>query len=83
VAGEKEEALKILCDLEETSRRRHVSPYWLSMVRTALGDHDAAFALLREGIEERDVWMVWLKVEPRLDPLRSDPRFPSLIAKLS
>jgi TolB-like protein/Tfp pilus assembly protein PilF len=83
VAGQKEEALKILCDLEETSRRRHVSPYWLSMVHTALGDHDAAFALLREGIEERDVWMVWLKVEPRLDPLRSDPRFPSLIAKLS
>jgi TolB-like protein/Tfp pilus assembly protein PilF len=78
-AGQKDEARKLLRDIEETSHRRHVSPYWLSIVYTALEDYDTAFALLSKGIEERDVWMVWLKVEPRFDPLRPDPRFDSLL----
>jgi len=51
-------------------------------VHAALGDRDSAFALLEKGIEERDVWMVWLKVEPRFDPLRGDERFRGLLRRV-
>jgi Tfp pilus assembly protein PilF len=82
VSGATGEALTILHDLNEISKRRHVSPYWLSLVYTALGDHGAAFDLLNRAIEERDVWMVWLNVEPRFDPLRTDGRFKDLLRTL-
>lgn len=81
-SGATGEAQKILHDLTDISKRRHVSPYWLSLVHTALGDHDAAFDLLHRGIEERDVWMVWLNVEPRFDALRADGRFKDLLRSL-
>jgi TolB-like protein/Flp pilus assembly protein TadD len=78
-AGQTGEALKLLNELEETSKRRHVSPCWPALMHTALGNRRAAFECLERGVKERDVWMVWLKVEPRFDPLRSDGRFDELL----
>ncbi|MDQ5837736.1 MAG: hypothetical protein M3379_13245, partial [Acidobacteriota bacterium] len=40
---------------------------------------DAALEWLERAYAERDVWLVWLKVDPRLDPLRSDARFRNLL----
>ena len=45
----------------------------------ALDEKEAAFEGLERGVATRDQWMVWLKVDPMLDPLRSEPRFPSLL----
>jgi len=81
-AGQTSEALKALHELEETSQQRHVSPYWLSLVHTALGNRRAALEWLERGVEERDVWMIWLKVEPRFDPLRSDLRFHEVLRRI-
>jgi tetratricopeptide (TPR) repeat protein len=81
-AGQTSDALKLLHRLQETSRERHVSPYWLSLVHMALGERGAALEWLERGIEERDVWMIWLKVEPRFDPLRSEGRFHELLQRI-
>ena len=61
---------------------RHVSPYHFAIVHTALGETDEAFARLEEAYAMRSEALVWLKVDPRLDPLRSDPRFIGLLQRV-
>ncbi len=59
--------------------RRYVSAYDLAVIHIGLGDTEAALDLLQRGYEERTHWMALLQVEPRLDPLRSHPRFVRLL----
>jgi len=47
-----------------------------------LGDKNRAFEWLERTYAERSPKLVYLKVEPQLDPLRSDPRFGTLMAKM-
>ena len=82
-AGQPGEAEAILGELGQMSRERYVSPYWLSIVYAGLGEDDRVFECLREGLDSRDVWMVWLKVEPRFDRLRSEARFDALLRSMA
>ena len=52
------------------------------MVHMALGDKNQAFQLLDRCYEERSPWLVWLKTDPALDPLRSDPRYADLLRRM-
>jgi tetratricopeptide (TPR) repeat protein len=81
--GRKSEALKVLDQLKELSKRRYVSAYWIAQIYAALGEKEQAFEWLRKAYEERSVWMVYLKVDPGLDPLRSDPRFQELVRRMN
>jgi DNA-binding winged helix-turn-helix (wHTH) protein/Flp pilus assembly protein TadD len=76
IAGRRAEAEALM------SRSRNVSRYWLALVHTALGESDAAFESLHEACENREAWLVWLKVEPRYDPLREDARFDRLLRRI-
>jgi len=67
--------------LEETGDGP-VSFYSLAGVHAALGDNDKAFEFLRRALDERDLQMVSLKVDPTLDPLRDDSRFVNLIREV-
>lgn len=80
--GNRDEALQLLHELEQISAHRRVSPYWMSMVHAALGSNDAAFEWLEKALEQQDVWLAWLKIEPRFDPLRFDPRFRQALQRL-
>ena len=64
------------------SRRRFVSPMALARVYSGLGDKEQVFAQLERGLAERDPLMTWLKVDPRLDLIRSDPRYRDLLARM-
>jgi hypothetical protein len=68
--------------LTAMSGNRWVDPFDLSMVYVGLGDRDRALELLRKAWLERSPGLVFLKVEPMLDPLRSDPRFKALLREL-
>jgi DNA-binding winged helix-turn-helix (wHTH) protein/Flp pilus assembly protein TadD len=81
-SGRQAEARRILGELRAISQQRSVSRYWISLIHAALGETDAALEDLNRGIKERDVWMVWLGVEPRFDSLRGDERFRRSILKL-
>jgi hypothetical protein len=47
-----------------------------------LGEKDKAFTELNQAYQNHEYFLVWLKVDPRLDPLRSDPRFEDLLRRV-
>jgi serine/threonine-protein kinase len=75
-------ARALLADLEQRARSRYVSPVPFTMLHAALGERDAAFAALERAHTERRGWMVYLRVEPFLDPLRDDPRFADWLVQM-
>ena len=82
VSGRTREARHTLADLLDRSKKTYVSPFDIAIVYTGLGDHDQAFAWLDKAYDERTRPMLSLKVNPRLDPLRSDPRFAILMQRM-
>jgi TolB-like protein/Flp pilus assembly protein TadD len=81
LSGKRAEALKVVKELGELSSRKYVSPYHVAIIHAALGDRDNAFALLNQAYEEQAEWMIYLGVDPRLDPLRGDPGFSELLRR--
>lgn len=79
-ANRRAEAQELLEKLERLAEQQYVSPYERALIYLSQGDHELAFAWFEEALAQRDPWLVWLKVEPRLDPLRADPRFARLLA---
>ncbi len=81
--GKREEAEKSLNKLIERSEKTYVSSSGLAKNFGILGDFDRAFSLLEKAYSERDVGLQLLKVDPRFDPLRSDPRFRALLKRMN
>jgi len=82
IAGNREKALAYLDALREQAKERYVSPYDIALVHAALGETNAALDELQAAREDRSAWMVFLNVDPRLDPLRREPRFAELAKAL-
>ncbi|HEV2884573.1 MAG TPA: protein kinase [Pyrinomonadaceae bacterium] len=82
VSGKRQEALDIVEHLKKLAKQSYVSPYFLANLYTALGNFDEAFKWLERAYESRDEWLIWLGTEPKLDPLRSDPRFEDLLRRV-
>jgi DNA-binding NtrC family response regulator/TolB-like protein len=81
-AGRRNDAIKKLDELRQLDSQGYVPPYWIALVHAGLGDKDAALEQLERAYEDRDVWLVWLKREPRFDVLRSDPRLEPLLRRV-
>jgi serine/threonine protein kinase/Tfp pilus assembly protein PilF len=82
VAGDVPEAQKVLDELKTQSVGAYVSSYSIAEVYVGLGDNDQAFEWLQKAYEERSRALVFLRVEPRLDPVRSDPRYADLLHRM-
>jgi tetratricopeptide (TPR) repeat protein len=82
VSGKRAEALDMLDQLMKRSKQSYVSPYFIALIYTGLGDKDQTFAWLEKAYEERFPYLVLLKVEPVFDSLRSDPRFQDLLRRV-
>ena len=81
-AGRKGEARGVLRDLTSRSGRRYVSPYLVATIHAGLGENERALAWLERAYEERDYLLVMLRIDPRLDGLRPDPRFRDLLRRV-
>lgn len=77
--GKGEEARAILPKLEERVAKDGLGRYEIALIYSGLGDKDQAFAWLEKSVTARDKGLTYLKIDPCLDPLRDDPRFPDLI----
>lgn len=83
VSGNKPEAIKIHDQLEALSKQRYVSAYSFALVYLGLGQKDEALRCLEKAYQDRaGDSLRFIKVEPLLDPLRGDPRFEALVAKI-
>jgi len=82
LAGNVAEARKALRTLEQLQRTRFVPDMYLAAIHVGLGEKGEAFRLLDSAYRQRIDRLVYLKVEPLADPLRSDPRFQQLLNKI-
>lgn len=72
----------MLDELRESAGERYVSPFDLALIHAGLEEADEALEWLEKAYEERNQWLSWLKVEPRLDVLRTDARFVDLVRRV-
>lgn len=82
-SGNEAEARKVIDELSEQAKERFVPPYYFALIYNGLGDTDKAIAWLERGFEQRDSKMVFLKVEPKWNNLRSEPRFIDLLKRMN
>jgi TolB-like protein len=80
-AGRRDEARATLARINKIAAGRYVSPFMLATVYCALNDKEQAFAELERALAERDVWIVWLGVDPQFDSLHGDERFGDLLKR--
>jgi serine/threonine-protein kinase len=79
VSGKAADARQVLAQLKALQDRRYVAPYLIAYVHAGLGEKAEAFLWLRKSFENRDPWLVFLKVDPFWECLRSDARFTELV----
>jgi TolB-like protein len=82
ISGQAAGARRTLRELEQHARRRYVPPVHRALISLGLGERAAAMERLENAVEERDVRLTFLAVEPRWDPLRADPRFEKIYMRL-
>jgi TolB-like protein/DNA-binding winged helix-turn-helix (wHTH) protein len=79
VCGQSSRALEDLRRFDDIGRSRFVTSYGYALIYAGLGDKEKALIWLRKALEERSHWLVWIRVDPRFDSLRNDPRFQQLV----
>jgi hypothetical protein len=82
VSGDVAGARRALAELQHLAQSRYVSPIYIAAIYTGLGENHTALDWLDRAYKERTDRLVYLAVEPMADPLRSDPRFAQLMAKI-
>jgi len=80
-AGHPAEARRLANALADAANSRYVCAYEVGTVFLRLGDTDKAVQWLHRGLDERCDCMVWLKTEPWMNPLRTDPRYAALVRR--
>jgi serine/threonine-protein kinase len=81
-AGDRAAAEKVRAELEALKERRYVSRHDLALVSLALGDRTASLDWLEKAYEDRNWYMPWIHLDPRFDPIRSEPRFQNLVRRM-
>jgi TolB-like protein/Flp pilus assembly protein TadD len=82
LSGKQEEGLRILGELQELAAKRYVSPFELAAIYFALGRTDEGFQWLAKAFQDRCFELICLRVDPRWESLRGNPRFQKLVEQL-
>jgi DNA-binding winged helix-turn-helix (wHTH) protein/TolB-like protein/Tfp pilus assembly protein PilF len=81
--GRTDEARAVLGSLSARARHTYVPPTHFAMIETALGNRDRAFEYLDHALAVRDARLALLKIDPKWDGLRSDPRFQAALRRMN
>ena len=82
-SGDKDAAIQMLAELEELSQHRYVPEYSRTLLYLSLGNRDEAIRRLEQAIADHEsLTITMIKDDPKLDPLRGDPRFEALVQKV-
>jgi hypothetical protein len=82
MSGHRADALRLLGELDEDSKRGHISASAWALIYMGLGDKEQAFAWLDKAYAEKDWQLRELKAHSIFDSLRSDPRFTRLLRQM-
>jgi len=82
MAGRTAEARAVLRKLEKMNRTSYINPWYYALIYIGLRDKDQVFLWLEKAFQERSADLIALKVESAYDPLRGDPRFADLMARV-
>ena len=84
LSGKRDVSQKLLHDLENAIQQGSPgAAAWTARTFAQLGEKDLAFEYLEKAYRDRDTQVVWLRVDPFWDPLRSDPRFDVLLRRMN
>ncbi len=81
--GKSDRAREVLDKLAGPYRDRYVCPYEIAIIHIGLGEKDEAFRSFEKALQDRSICVPFLKVDPRLDPIRSDPRYLDIVRRLA
>ncbi|HEY8227779.1 MAG TPA: protein kinase [Pyrinomonadaceae bacterium] len=81
-SGKREEAMKVVGQMHELAKQRYVPAYGFGLAYAGLGDKDQAFQWLERSLQDRAWEITYLKVDPNMDSLRTDPRFKDLVRRV-
>jgi tetratricopeptide (TPR) repeat protein len=82
LSGRADSARAVLRGLHEAAQQRYVSPYLIAALQGSLGQRTQAFASLNRAVREQSDLVAYLRIDPRVDSLRTDRRFPRLLRQL-
>jgi Flp pilus assembly protein TadD len=83
VSGKRVEAEKVLLQLKQRSTEHYVAPFDIAVVYAGLGARTSAFEWLDKAYEDHSARLTWIKVDPRLDGIRNDPRYHDLLRRMN
>jgi len=81
-AGKKDEAEKLIHQVEEIAKKQYICNYEISQAYAAMGETKQAFKWLNSGIKQQCDCMIWLQGEPWMDPIRTDKQYQDLIQRV-
>ncbi|HZE86500.1 MAG TPA: tetratricopeptide repeat protein [Puia sp.] len=81
ISGQEKKAIEILDTLVTLRPRQYVTPYGIALIYASVKNKDKTFEWLEQAYIDRSNWLVWLKLDPRWLPVRSDERYKDLLAK--
>jgi tetratricopeptide (TPR) repeat protein len=82
LAGENQAALKTIAELEDGLRTQSIGAYEIALVYAGLGDKKNALVWLKKAYDAHDVGLLYIKIDPGIDPLRGEPEFQDLIRRV-
>jgi DNA-binding winged helix-turn-helix (wHTH) protein/TolB-like protein/Tfp pilus assembly protein PilF len=82
-SGRMQEARGAATELASLSESRFVTSYGVALIYAGLKEKEAAFHWLGKAFDERSHWLVWIRLDPRWDNIRSDPRFSALVSRMN
>jgi DNA-binding winged helix-turn-helix (wHTH) protein/tetratricopeptide (TPR) repeat protein len=82
VSGNRAEASRMLAEMIKDSQQRYVQPFGIALAYLGLGQRDRALEWLQKALDDHTTTMVWAKIDPELDQLRSTPELQAMLAKM-
>jgi len=82
VSGDKAQAQRVLSELKQLAHKRYVPAIYFAVMYVGLEEKDMAFTWFDKAFQERNDRLAYLAVDPLSDPVRSDPRFKKLLARI-
>jgi DNA-binding winged helix-turn-helix (wHTH) protein/TolB-like protein/Tfp pilus assembly protein PilF len=82
VSGNRAEASRMLAEMIKDSQQRYVQPFGIALAYLGLGQKDRALEWLQKALDDHTTTMVWAKIDPELDHLRSTPELQAMLAKM-